>query len=246
MRKKNCCWVVMVVLLFSLAAMALASFDEPIVVKSEKVPQAKVYDSKFCKLVRSVVYNVRDGVLGIINNGYQGVMGIGSGTCVATGKVFIFTGDVIGQFDDNIFTRYIFRGWLSDKFEELSFLCFTKASDIMLISHKLEGLPIVTEPEEFTRDDVIWHTRLYLRPHVIFTVPVVIISDGVVRPIGNIAKILSLRRFTDLEVRDIPDQIDEWGLDLIRRSHEWRFFYIVPEEEEPNLQLMSEEEAFKQ
>jgi hypothetical protein len=246
MRRKNCYWMVSLVLFFALVSLAFASFDEPIVVKSEKVPQAKIYDTKFSKLVRGICYNVRDGVLGILNNGYQAVMGVGSGASLLTGKVLIFTGDVIGQFDDNIFTRYIFRGWLSDKFEELAFVAFTKSSDIMLISDKMSGLPIVTEPEEFTRDDVIWHTRLYLQPHVIFTVPVVLISDCIVRPIGNIAKIFSFRRFTDLEVNDVPTQIDEWGRNLIRRAYNWRFFYVIPEEEEPNIRLMSEEETFKQ
>ena len=124
-------------------------------------------------------------------------------------------------------------------------MSFRKANDIMIISHKLEDLPIITDPEEFTRDDVVWHTKLYMRPHVIFTVPVVIVADGIVRPIGNIAKIVSFRRFTDLDVQDIPTQIDEWALDLIRNAYNWRFFFLVPEEEEPNLRLMREDEILK-
>jgi len=232
---------VLVSMLF-LSVTLFASFDEPIPVTSKYKPQRTYYDTKFSLSIRKIFYNFRDGSLGIINNVYQAGMGTLAGVDIFTGKVFIFTSDIISLADDNIFTRPIFRGIISDMFEEGSYIFFQCAKSNMIASHNIEDLPIQSELKEFTRDDILMHWKLYLKPHAIFVIPSVIIADGIIRPVGNIAKMFSFRRFTDLQIEDIPSQIDSFGIKIIKKGFNARCFYLVPGEEEPDLKLYDEEE----
>jgi len=242
MRKRHLIILSLLMAIFFLSVTLFASFDEPIAVTSKNKPQRTYYDTKFSLTIRKVVYNFRDGALGIVNNVYQAGMGTLAGVDIFGGKVLILTSDIISLADDNIFTRPIFRGIISDMFEEGSYIFFQCAKSNMIASHNLEDLPIQSVLREYTRDDILLHWKLYLKPHAIIAIPAVIIADGIIRPVGNIAKMFSFRRFTDLQIEDIPTQIDSFGIKIIKKGFNARFFYLVPGEEEPDLKLYDEEE----
>ena len=246
MRKRHLIILSLLMAIFFLSVTLFASFDEPIAVTSKNKPQRTYYDTKFSLTIRKVVYNFRDGALGIVNNVYQAGMGTLAGVDIFGGKVLILTSDIISLADDNIFTRPIFRGIISDMFEEGSYIFFQCAKSNMIASHNLEDLPIQSVLSEYTRDDILMHWKLYLKPHTIIVIPAVIIGDGIIRPIGNIAKMFSFRRFTDLQIEDIPSQIDSFGIKVIQKGFNVRFFYLVPGEEEPDLKLYDEEELMDQ
>jgi hypothetical protein len=68
------------------------------------------------------------------------------------------------------------------------------------------------------------------------------VGDGIIRPAGSIAQIFSMRRFTDMAVRDIPGQLDEYGLQMIFNAYNQKLFFPIPEEQEPDLRIYTEEE----
>jgi len=229
-------------LLLTAVSVSYGSFDRPIKVTSEADKEAKYYDSKFARGVRSVFYNVRDGALGLFQDAWQLGMGLAAPALIPPGKALVFAGDVVGFVDDNLFIRPLLRGMFSDIIEEISFFPFREARGIMLMTHELDDIAIVSDHEEYVRSDVIFKTRLYLRPYLMFVVPATVISDGIIRPIGNVAKIFSLRRFTDMDVEDVPDRIERFGLHMIMKAYNMKFFLPIPEEEEPDLRVYTDEE----
>jgi hypothetical protein len=230
-------------LVLTAVTMSYGSFDRPIKITSKDDKEVKYYDTKFARGVRSVFYNFRDGSLGLIQNVWQLGTGVAAGSLILPGKVLVFAGDVVGFADDNIFIRPFLRGIVSDTIEEISYFPFRQAKGIMLMTHELDDISIVPDREEYVDDDVVFKTRLYLRPYTFVVVPVTVISDGVIRPIGNIAKIFSLRRFTDMEVEDVPDRIDRFGLRMIMKAYNLKFIFPIPEEEEPDIRVYTEEEV---
>jgi hypothetical protein len=229
-------------LLLAAVTVAYGSFDRPIKVTSETDKEAKYYDSKFSRGVRSIFYNVRDGSLGLVQNVWQLGAGLAAGTLIVPGKAAVLAGDVVGFADDNIFTRPILRGIVSDTIEEFSYFPFRHAKGIMLMTHEMDDISIVVDRLDYVDDDVVFKSRLYLRPYAIIVVPATLLSDGLIRPIGNIAKIFSLRRFTDMGVEDIPDRIDQFGLRMILKAYNMKFWLPIPAEEEPDLRIYTEEE----
>jgi len=218
------------------------SFDQPIEVTHRQDEEIKYYDTKFRRGVRSIFYNARDGVLGLTENVWQLGTGAVAGAGIATGKTLVFTGDVVGFVDDNILTRHIFRGIVSDMIEQISYYNFRCVKTSMLVTHEMDDIPVVVDRGEFTDDDVVFKSRLYLRPWAVNVIPATVLGDGVVRPIGSVARVFSIRRFTDMEVEDIAGQLDRTGLQMIFDAYNRKMFFPIPAEEEPDLRIYTEEE----
>jgi len=227
-----------------LAAVATSwSFDRPIKITHPEEKEMKYYDTKFSRGVRAIFYNVRDGSLGLVQNVWQLGAGVTAGVLIPTGKTLVLAGDVVGMFDDNLVTRPFFRGIVSGILEEASYLPYRGAKGIMLMTHEMDDIAIVTDHEEFIAKGTPFKSRLYLRPWAVIVLPATAVGDGIIRPVGSIAKIFSIRRFTDMEIKDVPSQLDEFGLRLIWKAYNHRFFLPIPEEEEPDLRIYTEEEV---
>jgi hypothetical protein len=220
------------------------AFDEPIPVRSAKDPDLTYYDSKFAHGVRSIIYNVRDGVTGMFNNHVDLAAGLVAGGALAAGKATVLAGDVVGFVDDNIFTRPLLRGAVSDVIEEFSYYLYRCPRTIMYATHDMTDIAIVVDKAEYVDDDVVFKTRLYLRPHPIIVIPATIVGDGIIRPVSNLARIFSIRRFADMQIEDLPTRLDQFGMDLIRGAYNEKFFFPIPEEDEPDMRIYLEEEAF--
>jgi len=225
------------------AAAASWAFDRPIKITHAQEKEMKYYDTKFSRGVRAIFYNLRDGSLGLIQNVWQLGAGTTAGVLLPTGKTLVLAGDVVGMFDDNLLTRPFLRGIFSGIFEELSYVPFRGAKGLMLMTHEMDDIPIVTDRQEFITHATPFKARLYLRPWAVIVLPATAIGDGVIRPVASIAKTFSIRRFTDMEIADIPSQLDEFGLRLIWKAYNHRFFLPIPEEEEPDLRIYTEEEV---
>jgi len=230
-------------LLLAATATSFASFDRPIKVTHKENKEIKYYDTKFQRGVRSIFYNFRDGTLGLIQNAWQFGNGVAACGEIAVGKVLVFAGDVVGFVDDNILTRYIFRGIISDTIEEGSYYPFRLAKTQMLVTHEMDDIPIVINRSEYTDDDVVFKSRLYLRPWVVIVLPATLVGDGIIRPAASLAKLLSIRRFTDMQAEDIPTKLDRYGLQMIFDAYNHKLFFPIPKEEEPDLHIYTEEEV---
>lgn len=231
-------------LLLAAVATAYGSFDRPIKVTHKEDEQIKYYDTKFHRGVRKIFYNFRDGTLGLAQNAVQLGSGVVAGVGICTGKTLVLAGDVVGFADDNIITRHITRGIVSDTIEQASYLNFRAVKHIMLVTHEMDDIPIVLDREEYLDDNVIFKSRLYLRPWKVIVLPATVVGDGVIRPAGSVARIFSMRRFTDMEVRDVAGQLDEYGLQMILNAYNKKLFFPIPGEEEPDLRIYTEEEIF--
>lgn len=229
-------------LLMAAVTVSYGSFDKPIKVTHTGDEDIKYYDTKFQRGVRKVCYNVRDGALGLARNGWELVNGVCSGVGIVVGKTTVLAGDLVGFVDDNIITRHILRGIVSDTIEEVSYVVMRKTKTVMLVTHEMDDIPIVIDRYEYTDDDVIFKSRLYLRPWGVIVLPATVVSDGVIRPAGSVAKLLSIRRFTDMEVEDIPGRLDRYGLQMIFNAYNRKLFLPIPDEEEPDLRIYTEEE----
>lgn len=220
---------------------AYGSFDRPIKVTHEK-EQIKYYDTKFQRGVRKVFYNLRDGTLGLVQNAWQLGNGLCAGAGIVTGKALVFAGDVVGFADDNIITRPIFRGIVSDIIEEISYCNFRGVKTCMLVTHELDDIAIVIDRKEYTDDNVVFKKRLYLRPWAVIVLPATVVGDGIIRPAGSLAKALSIRRFTDMAIEDVAGQLDRCGLQMIFKAYNKKLFLPIAGEEEPDLRIYTEEE----
>jgi hypothetical protein len=229
--------------LLAVVTASYGSFDRPVKVTHKENDEIKYYDTKFAEGCRKIYYNLRDGSLGLMRNACDFVSGTAAGVGIWTGKFLVLSGDVVGFADDNLLTRHITRGILSDAIERASYMNFRMVKTIMLTSHEMDDLPIVIDREEYIDDNVIFKSRLYLRPWGVIVVPATLVGDGVIRPAASIAEFFSMRRFTDMEVEDIPTQLDEYGLQMIFNAYHMKLFFPIPDEEEPDLRIYTEEEV---
>lgn len=152
--------------------------------------------------------NIRDGLLGIIDNAFQGVFSgvvIVSQTGFITQKFVTFTGDVVGLVDDNAITEHVFKGILSKQ--------------LLKFGSRAQGMPRALggihetqfDAPRRTLDDYLgdraFHVKAYSAPSGVVTLVGVIVGDLIVRPAGNFITIFG--------ARETGRQLDEIGLDLV-------------------------------
>ena len=58
--------------------------------------------------------------------------------------------------------------------------------------------------------DTAFHPQAYIRPSIVFGLGGIVVSNFVVRPVGNVLMIFGLR--------ETGESIDQWGIDLIESS----------------------------
>ena len=152
--------------------------------------------------------NFRDGTIGIVDDAFVGLVSaqiIIARTGFLTQKVAVFSGDVIGLVDDNDVTEHVFKGILSRQFYRLG--------------SRAGGMPRAVEalheadweyPEKTPFDyigDKPFHHDIYLEPGAVPSVLGIALGDFMIRPVGNLLLIFS--------IREPALKIDEVGLNVI-------------------------------
>lgn len=152
--------------------------------------------------------NIRDGLLGIIDNVAQGIFCIpviASQTGFFTQKLVIFCGDVIGLVDDNPWSEHIFKGIISKQLLKFGSRARSMPRAIEGI-HETRFEYVELGMEEYIGDKA-FHGRAYIHPSAITTLGTVVIGDFLIRPTGNLILIFGFR--------NTSKSIDQSGLDFI-------------------------------
>ncbi len=158
--------------------------------------------------------NFRDGTIGLVDDTFVGIVSaqvIIARTGFLTQKVSVFFADIIGLVDDNPVTEHVFKGILSRQFYRLG----SRAS----------GMPRAVEalheadweyPEKSTFDyigDKPFHHDIYFEPGAVPSVLGIAIGDFIIRPVGNVLLIFSIRE-PALAVDDAGLKVIEMGLNI--------------------------------
>lgn len=162
--------------------------------------------------------NVRDGMVGIVDNWAQGAFSVFMILPVSgysAEKLAIMLGDVIGLIDDNAYTEHVFKGIVSRQFLRFG----SGARDFLpalsgLHQHTFEG-------PKFTVLDYVgpdtFHTKVYGRPSAVTVLLGVVTADFFIRPAGNFITIFG--------ARETGNKLNETGFDVIQYSiDEFNFF----------------------
>ena len=174
------------------------------------------YEDEEVGLLEKSGRNVRDGLLGIVDNIFQGAFSIGliaPFTGLVAQKVGTMAGDVIGLIDDNAYTEHVFKGILSRQFLKFG----STAQGFLPTLGKVHQ--VVLEGPEHSIADYIgnetFHTKVYGRPSAVTSLLGTMTADLIVRPMGNFVLIFGFR--------DQAQAVDKFGLDLIQKSTEPNF-----------------------
>jgi outer membrane protein OmpA-like peptidoglycan-associated protein len=172
------------------------------------------------------------GNLAYIDNFFSGITGFGdnildlvagaAGIVLQTvGGTGLIVSDVVGLVDDNPITRTVTQGFVSTNIAELALIVTRTGDDYIEINHDLQvpGLPHYRET--YLRQDDGgdgWNYIDYLHfkngwaclIHVPVEIVAVAVGDGVVRPVGNVLRVLSCPYSDDLEKNGLD--FIEWSL----------------------------------
>ena len=161
---------------------------------------------------RKIGTNVGNGLVGFFDSFAQGFM---SGVSILTpyggfivSKIGTVVGDLVGLIDDNEVTQPVFQGVLSRQFLRFG----TRARGLpaaLALLHDAEFDFPTLEVEDYTGDQM-FHTDAYLQPSAVVALGAVIVSDIVVRPVGNLCLVFG--------AREQAAEMDEFGLELIEMS----------------------------
>ncbi len=158
--------------------------------------------------------NFRDGTIGLVDDTFVGIVSgqiIIARTGFLTQKVSVFFGDIVGLVDDNAVTEHVFKGILSRQFYRLG--------------SRAGGMPRAVEalheadweyPEKSTFDyigDKPFHHDIYFEPGAIPSVLGIAVGDFIVRPVGNVLLIFSIRE-PALAVDEAGLKVIEFGLNV--------------------------------
>ncbi len=163
--------------------------------------------------LRKIGSNVRDGTVGLIDSLAQGLFGAvaifnpRSGG-LAIQKLSTFGGDVIGLVDNNPVTKHVTKGILSRQLLRFGAGARRTASGIAFLHDTEFDIPM-PDLEEYVGDSA-FHPQAYIRPSIVFGLGGIVVSNFVVRPVGNVLMIFGLR--------ETGESIDQWGIDLIESS----------------------------
>ncbi|NUP89914.1 MAG: OmpA family protein [Candidatus Sumerlaeia bacterium] len=164
--------------------------------------------------------NFFSGITGAADNVTDLVMGAGGIVAQSAGQVTLLVSDVVGLVDDNFITRTVTQGYVSSTLATAALIFTRTGDDLIEISHglKIPCLPIYRE--YYLRQDdggagVDYIDYLHIEGGwgCLWRVPLEIIAvgvgDGVIRPVGNVLRLVSLPQSDDLE---------NFGLQLIESS----------------------------
>lgn len=168
------------------------------------------------------VDNFFSGITGFADNGLD-LVAAAAGLILDTGgQITLLVSDVGGLVDDNALTRTFFHGFVSTNLAESALVMSIAGTQLMEINHDLNINQWPPRREWYLRADDnddgyqfnyidYFHCRGGYA--CLWTLPVrataFLISDGIVRPVGNVLRVFSISESDDLEA---------WGLGLIEKS----------------------------
>ncbi len=164
--------------------------------------------------------NFFSGISGAADNIFDIVAAAGGLTMHTAGRIALLVSDVGGFVDDNALTRTFFHGAASTHLAEVGLWASILGTQMIETSHGLniDGWPprraIYLNADDggegFNYIDYIHckdgYESLACLPLEILAF---LLADGVVRPMGNVLRLVSL---------DESDQLEEWSLDLVERA----------------------------
>ncbi|MBN1475861.1 OmpA family protein [Candidatus Sumerlaeota bacterium] len=180
---------------------------------------------------RTPTADTERGALRYADNFFSGITGIGdnvldlvagaSGLVFHTGgQLMLLLSDGLGLVDDNPLTRTFFHGFVSQNFAEIGLWWAIAGTQQIEINHDLNIEAWPPRREWYLRTDdggdgfnFIDYFHCSGGYQCIWTLPLkataILVADGLVRPLGNVARVFSLSASDDMEA---------WGLDIIEGS----------------------------
>lgn len=165
--------------------------------------------------------NFFSAITGTADNIVDLVAGAAGIVLQAAGGSALIVSDVAGLVDDNPITRTVTQGFISNTIATMALVLARTGDDLIEINHGLQipGLPRYREAYLQADDGGEgWDYINYFHcanggigcliniPLEIIAVPV---ADGVLRPVGNVLRLVSL---------PMSDDLESWGLQLIEKS----------------------------
>ncbi len=172
----------------------------------------------------------RDAVVGLLDDALDLQLGVFAEAALLAGTALAGVSDVVGLVDDNPVSQHVTKGIASKSLAKTAYLFHLAGAESILGSHGLEterwlaaalaDLNPLVEPAEseavlplealeFVREGLVhprpWTARV---PGAIAVTSVV--ADGVIRPLGNVARLLGLR--------GLGDRAEAAGTALVRRA----------------------------
>jgi hypothetical protein len=170
----------------------------------------------------------RDGVLGLLDDASDLQVGVGCEAALVTAQLLMAGSDLVGVVDDNPVSEHVLESVLSKTLAKGAYLVHVSASEALVGSHGLEaesyleaeleawnpllqGAPrarrLPLDPLEFLREGML-HGRVY-EGHVPGNVLArALLADLVLRPSGNLVRLIGLR--------GLGDRLERKGRDLVR------------------------------
>jgi hypothetical protein len=161
--------------------------------------------------------NVRDGLVGVFDNAGQALFSSVALISPYGGlarKLVTFTGDVVGLVDDNPVTRHVLDGVLSRHLLRFGEGARGTPAAVAWI-HDQDDWNVPTPGRDVYVGRAWFRPDAYLSNSVLATVGAVVVSDLILRPVGNVITIFGARQ--------MGGEMDEWGLDLIEQAAKVRF-----------------------
>jgi len=161
--------------------------------------------------------DVRDGLLGLLDDTSDAQLAAFAEGTLLLSTVTMAASDVVGLIDDNGITEHVFKGAVSKSPARIAWLLHVAGSETILGSHGLEteswirgalvdlnplldpeeeGPALPLDPLDFVGEGLV-HTRVYTARLPGALLAAALAADLVVRPAGNLARILGLRGTAD-------------------------------------------------
>jgi hypothetical protein len=165
--------------------------------------------------------NFFSGITGFADNAMDLVAGAAGIILQTAGGSLLFVSDVVGLVDDNPLTRTVTQGFVSTNIAELGLIGTRTGDDYIEINHDLNIPCFPHYRETYLRQDdggEGWNYIDYFHMkdgwcclvHVPVEIVAVAVSDIVIRPVGNILRVVSLPFSDDLEKTGL--NFVEWSL----------------------------------
>jgi len=159
----------------------------------------------------------RDGVLGFFDCAADLQLGAFSELSLVSGALLMGASDLVGLLDDNPVSQHVFKGVASKSLAKTAYLFHLAGGEAILGSHGLEtewyverelaelnplladeetAAPLPLEPLAFVEEGLL-HADVY-RAHLPGSILLTsALADGVLRPLGNLARIAGARHSAD-------------------------------------------------
>jgi len=170
---------------------------------------------------------VRDGVLGLCDDAADLQIGIFAEVSMLGSAVLMAGSDAIGLLDDNPLSQHLFKGTASKSLAKTAWVLHRSAAEAILGSHGLEKkryieaalvelnpllagaqsqdrLPL--DPLAFVGEGML-HSEVYRNQRPAALLISAVFADAVVRPLGNLYRIVGARK--------TADRLERMGTELV-------------------------------